>query len=138
LIVTKKLRLETKGNCHIIDITGDVQRGLAEAKLNAGTVTVFVMGSTAGVTTIECESGLLADFEKLWERIAPGGISYDHDADVGEGNGHSHVRASLLGPSLVVPFSDRKLLLGSWQQIVLIDFDNRPRSRQVVLQIMGE
>jgi secondary thiamine-phosphate synthase enzyme len=101
-------------------------------------VTVFVAGSTAGVTTIEFESGLLADFKNMWEKMVPRGVPYDHDSRWGDGNGFSHVRASLLGPSLVVPFSERKLTLGTWQQIVFADFDNRPRSRQIVLQIMGE
>jgi len=138
MVVTKKVRLETKGNCDIIDITPQVEHEVAVAKLNSGTVTVFVAGSTAGVTTIEFESGLRADFKNMWERIIPKDISYEHNGGFGEGNGFSHVRASLLGPSLVVPFSDRKLTLGTWQQIVFVDFDNRPRSRQIVLQIMGE
>jgi secondary thiamine-phosphate synthase enzyme len=136
--MTKKIRLETKGNCDIIDITPQVEHEVALAKLNSGTVTVFVAGSTAGVTTIEFESGLLVDFKNMWERMIPKNIPYDHDGLWGDGNGFSHVRASLLGPSLVVPFSDRKLTLGTWQQIVFVDFDNRPRSRQIVLQIMGE
>jgi secondary thiamine-phosphate synthase enzyme len=138
MVVTKKIKLETKGNCDIIDITPQVEHEVATAKMNSGTVTVFVTGSTAGVTTIESEAGLLADFKNMWEKIVPKNIPYDHDARWGDGNGFSHVRASLLGPSLVVPFSERKLTLGTWQQIVFADFDNRPRSRQVVLQIMGE
>jgi secondary thiamine-phosphate synthase enzyme len=138
MVVTKRIKLETKGNCDIIDITPQVEHEVALAKLNSGTVAVFVAGSTAGVTTIEFESGLLADFKNMWERIVPKNIPYDHDSRWGDGNGFSHVRASLLGSSLVVPFSDRKLTLGTWQQIVFADFDNRPRSRQIVLQIMGE
>lgn len=138
MVVTKKIKLETKGNCDIIDITPQVEHEVALAKLNSGTVTVFVAGSTAGVTTIEFEPGLLADSKNMWERLVPKGIPYDHDGRWGDGNGFSHVRASLLGPSLVVPFGDRKLTLGTWQQIVLVDFDNRPRSRQIILQIMGE
>jgi secondary thiamine-phosphate synthase enzyme len=138
MVVTKRVRLETRGNCDIIDITPQVEHEVALAKLNSGTVTVFVAGSTAGVTTIEFESGLLADFKNMWERMIPKNIPYDHDGRWGDGNGFSHVRASLLGPSLVVPFSDCKLTLGTWQQIVFVDFDNRPRSRQIVLQIMGE
>jgi secondary thiamine-phosphate synthase enzyme len=138
MIMTKKISLQTRGNCDIIDITPQVEHEVALAKLNSGTVTVFVAGSTAGVTTIEFESGLLVDFKNMWERMIPKNIPYDHDGRWGDGNGFSHVRASLLGSSLVVPFSDRKLTLGTWQQIVFVDFDNRPRSRQIVLQIMGE
>ena len=100
--------------------------------------TLFVAGSTAGVTTIEFESGLLSDFQSMWQRNVPKGIPYDHDRRWGDGNGYAHVRASLLGASLVIPFNDQKLTLGTWQQIVLVDFANRPRSRQIVLQIMGE
>jgi secondary thiamine-phosphate synthase enzyme len=138
MVVTKRISLQTRGNCDIIDITPQVEHEVALAKLNSGTVTVFVAGSTAGVTTIEFEPGLLADFKNMWERMVPENISYEHDGGFGEGNGFSHVRASLLGPSLVVPFSERKLTLGTWQQIVFADFDNSPRSRQIVLQIMGE
>ena len=138
MIVTKRIRLETKGNCDIVDVTRDIQRALTETKFTAGTVTIFVTGSTAGVTTVEYEPGLLNDLKNLWERVVPKDVPYQHDGGTGEGNGFSHVRASLLGPSLVVPFSEQKLLLGMWQQIVLLDFDNRPRSRTVVVQVMGE
>lgn len=138
MIVTEKISLETKGNCDIIDITPQVERKVAEASVNSGTVTLFVAGSTAGITTIEFESGLLSDFKAMWERQAPQNIPYGHDRRWGDGNGYSHVRASLLGPSLVVPFNDKRLLLGTWQQIVLVDFDNRPRSREIIVQIMGK
>ena len=138
MVVTKKISLQTKGECDIIDITRQVEKQVAEANINSGTVTLFIAGSTAGITTIEFESGLLADFQSMWERDVPRNIPYDHDRRWGDGNGYSHVRASLLGCSLVVPFTDKRLTLGTWQQIVLVDFDNRPRSRQVVLQIMGE
>jgi len=138
MVVTKRIGLQTKGECDIIDITPQVEQQVAEAGINSGTVTVFISGSTAGVTTIEFESGLLADFQSMWERTIPRNIPYDHDRRWGDGNGHSHVRASLLGGSLVIPFNDKKLGLGTWQQIVLVDFDNRPRSRQIMLQIMGE
>ncbi len=111
---------------------------VAEADVNSGTATVFISGSTAGVSTIEFESGLLSDFKSMWERLIPQDIRYEHDRAWGEGNGYSHVRASLLGASLVVPFNDKRLTLGTWQQIVLVDFDNRPRSRQIIMQIMGE
>jgi secondary thiamine-phosphate synthase enzyme len=138
MVVTKKISLQTRGNCDIIDITPQVAEQLAGAEVPNGTVTIFITGSTAGVTTIEYESGLLSDFQSMWERNVPRNINYNHDRAWGEGNGYSHVRASLLGASLVVPFQNKRLTLGTWQQIVLVDFDNRPRSRQILLQIMGE
>ena len=138
MVVTKKISLQTKGNCDIADITSQVEQHLAETEVNSGTVTLFVAGSTAGLSTIEFEPGVLSDFQSMWERNVPENIPYDHDRRWGDGNGYSHVRASLLGASLVVPFNNKRLTLGTWQQIVLVDFDNRPRSRQVVLQIMGE
>ncbi len=138
MVVTKKITLSTRGNCDIIDITPQVEQQVAESGVSNGTVTVFVSGSTAGVTTIECESGLVSDFQKMWGRIVPEIVPYDHDRRWGDGNGYSHLRASLLGASLVVPFNNKTLTLGTWQQIVLVDFDNRARSRQIILQIMGE
>ncbi len=138
MVVTKKISLQTKGNCDIIDITAQVAQQVAETSMNSGTVTLFVTGSTAGATTIEFESGLVSDFKGMWERNVPQSIPYDHDRRWGDGNGYSHIRASLLGASLVVPLNDKRLTLGTWQQIVLVDFDNRPRSRQIILQIIGE
>ena len=138
MIVTDTISFQTGGDCDIVDITSQVARRVAESSVNSGIVTVFVPGSTAGVTTIEYESGLVTDLQQMWERVVPGNIPYNHDRRWGDGNGHSHVRASLLGSSLVVPFNDRKLTLGTWQQIILVDFDNRPRARKVILQIMGE
>ena len=138
MVVTKKIELESKADGEIIDITTEVALQVAGADIKSGTVTVFITGSTAGITTIEFEPGLISDFKSLWERIIPKDIPYNHDRAWGDGNGHSHVRASLLGASLVVPFSNKKLDLGTWQQIVVVDFDNRPRSRLVLLQIMGE
>ncbi len=138
MVVTKKISLQSKGHCDIIDITPQVEQQVAETNINSGIVTIFVSGSTAGITTIEFESGLLSDLQNMWERIFPKNIPYDHDRRWGDGNGYSHVRAALLGASLVVPFSVKRLTLGTWQQIVLVDFDNRPRSRQLILQIMGE
>ena len=137
MVVTKKISLQTKGHGDIIDITSQVTRQVAEANINNGTATLFVTGSTAGISTIEFESGLVSDFQNMWERNVPTNISYDHDRRWGDGNGYSHVRASLLGASLVIPFSNKRLALGTWQQIVVVDFDNRPRSREIVLQIMG-
>jgi len=138
MVVTKKISLQTKGNCDIIDITPQVEQQVAETDINNGTATLFVAGSTAGITTIEFESGLLSDFKGMWERNASRDISYDHDRRWGDGNGYSHVRASLLGASLVVPFNNKRLTVGTWQQIVVVDFDNRPRSREIILQIMGD
>ena len=138
MVVTKKFSIQTNGQCDIADITPQVEQCLGEVNTNNGTVTVFVVGSTAGITTIEFETGLVSDFQNMWERTVPQSIPYDHDRRWGDGNGYSHIRASLLNSSLVVPFSDKRLALGTWQQIVLVDFDNRPRSRQIILQIMGE
>jgi secondary thiamine-phosphate synthase enzyme len=138
MVVTKRISLKSKGHCDIIDITPQVQQQLAETDISQGTVTLFISGSTAGISTIEFESGLLSDFQGMWERNVPTDITYQHDRAWGEGNGYSHVRASLLGASLVIPFSEKSLALGTWQQIVVVDFDNRPRSRQIVVQIMGE
>ncbi len=138
MVVTKKISLQSKGHCDIIDITPRVEQQIAAADINSGTVTLFVAGSTAGIATIELEPGLISDFQGMWERNVPKNTPYDHDRRWGDGNGYSHVRASLLGASLVVPFTDKRLTLGTWQQIVLVDFDNRPRPREIILQIMGE
>lgn len=137
-VETFDFSLKTSGDSDLIDITGKVSKALKDSGLLSGIVTIFVPGSTAGVTTIEYEEGAVRDFQGAIERIAPKGIHYHHDARWGDGNGYSHIRASLLGPSLTVPFSSSKLLLGTWQQIVLIDFDNRPRTRRVVIQVLGE
>ena len=138
MVQTKRIELKTKGNCDIIDITRQVTQEVAQTGLKDGTVTIFVPGSTGGVTTVEYESGLVSDLRQLFDRVVPTDIRYQHDRRWGDGNGHAHVRASLLGASLTVPFVDKRLTLGTWQQIVFLDFDNRPRSRQLVLQIMGE
>lgn len=137
-VVTKDIILQTKGNCDILDITSQVARKVEESGVNSGTVTLFVSGSTAGITTIEHEPRLLSDFKSMWDRVIPQNIPYEHNKTWGDGNGHSHVRASMLGASLTIPFIDKRLTLGTWQQIVFLDFDNRPRSRKMVLQIMGE
>jgi secondary thiamine-phosphate synthase enzyme len=138
MVQTRRIELKTKGHCDIIDITRQVTHEVAQTELRDGTVTIFVPGSTGGVTTVEYESGLVSDLRRLFDRVAPTDIPYQHDRRWGDGNGHAHVRASLLGASLTVPFVDKKLTLGTWQQIVFLDFDNRPRSRQLVLQIVGE
>lgn len=137
-VETKSFTVSTQGNCDILDITPQVSRELSGADLSSGTATVFVAGSTCAVTTIEYESGVLSDLKDAFERMAPEAMRYAHNARWGDGNGHSHVRASVLGPSLTVPFSEDGPLLGTWQQIVLVDFDNRPRTRKVIVQIIGE
>ncbi len=137
-IVTDFIAISTKGDTDIIDITGNVENRLEESGLKQGTVTFFVSGSTAGITTIEYEPGLLNDLPETFDKIAPKGARYHHDATWGDGNGYSHVRAAMLGASLVVPFQNGRMLLGTWQQIVVIDFDNRPRQRKIVMQINGE
>ncbi|OGP81005.1 MAG: secondary thiamine-phosphate synthase enzyme [Deltaproteobacteria bacterium RBG_13_65_10] len=137
-VVTKNLKLSTRGDTDVHDLTDRVAQALREAGIRDGTVTVFVPGSTAGVTTIEYEDGVVGDLRDAIERVAPRNIPYAHDAKWGDGNGYAHVRAALLGPSLSVPFQGGRLLLGRWQQIVLVDFDNRPRKREVVVQIVGE
>jgi secondary thiamine-phosphate synthase enzyme len=138
MVITGEISLRTQGDGDILDITAKVQKQITDSVINNGAATVFVTGSTAGITTIEFEPGLVADLQKLWERLAPKNIPYDHDARWSDGNGYAHVRASLLGASLVIPFIDRKLALGTWQQIIMVDFDNRPRQRTVIVQVMGE
>jgi len=138
MVKNTSIHVQTRGNCDFIDITDRVAQKVEQSSVSDGTVTIFVAGSTAGLTTIEFERGVLTDLEAMWERLVPRNINYCHDATWGDGNGYSHVRASLLGASLVVPFVNKRLTLGTWQQIILADFDNRARSRDIVLQIMGE
>ncbi len=137
-VVTDDIKFRTKGNCDVIDITSQVVNIVGQSGVNNGTVTLFVAGSTAGITTIEYEPRLVGDFRDMWDRVIPQSIPYEHNKTWGDGNGHSHVRASVLGASLAIPFVNKKLTLGTWQQIVVIDFDNRARARELVLQIMGE
>ena len=137
-IFSETFTLETRGETDIIDITDQIEGILDKSKLTNGTATVFVGGSTAGITTIEFEAGLLQDLREAFERLAPRDGYYAHNERWGDGNGYSHVRAALLGPSLQVPLVEGNLLLGTWQQIVLTDFDNRPRERKIVVQIIGE
>ncbi len=132
------LSKETKGFNEMHDLTDDVAKCVRESGLRDGIVTVFVPGSTGGITTIEFEPGLKRDLPEALNKIAPIGPTYHHDATWHDGNGFSHVRAALIGPSLTVPFQDSTLTLGTWQQIILVDFDNRPRSRKIVVQVMGE
>jgi secondary thiamine-phosphate synthase enzyme len=137
-VITDSVNISTQGNTDIIDVTRQVEGILHKTGLKEGNLSVFVSGSTAGVTSIEYEPGLLRDLPEAFEKFAPTGVTYHHDAAWGDGNGFSHVRAALLGSSFMVPFKDGKLLLGTWQQIVVIDFDNRPRNRNVIVQMMGE
>ena len=122
----------------MIDITRSISKAVEDSKIKCGIVTVFMAGSTAAVTTIEYEPGLKIDFPKMLSRIAPKNVEYEHDKTWHDGNGHSHIRASLVGPSLNIPFKDGRLLLGTWQQIVILEMDIRERERQIILQIMGE
>ena len=137
-VLTGYVEISTRGHTDIIDITQQVEQVLGETELRNGSLTVFVSGSTAGITSIEYEPGLLKDLPEAFEKMAPTGVSYHHDEAWGDGNGYAHVRAAMLGSSFTVPFDNGKLLLGTWQQIVVIDFDNRPRNRSVVVPMMGE
>jgi secondary thiamine-phosphate synthase enzyme len=137
-IVTKELHFNTKGEVEIVDLTGKVNNAVRESAVNDGIVTIFVPGATGAVTTIEYEPGLLHDLPAALERLFPQGLEYEHELRWHDGNGHSHVRAAFLGPSLTVPFKDQRLMLGTWQQVVFVELDNKPRSRRVILQIMGD
>lgn len=132
------ISLSTRGSCDTRDITPELTRLVADSRITHGTVTVFCPGSTGGLTTIEFEPGVVGDLAECFDRLAPQDLHYAHDAAWGDGNGHSHVRASLLGPSITVPIVDGSMTLGTWQQVVFIDFDNRPRDRRLVVQIVGE
>jgi len=138
MVVTRSININTRGNCDIIDITQEVAGEMSEAGVNDGVITIFAKGSTAGIATIENEPGLISDFKAMWDRLIPVNIDYKHNRAWGEGNGHSHIRASLLSASLTIPFANKRMFLGTWQQIVYLDFDNRPRSREIILQIIGE
>ncbi|KGK98293.1 secondary thiamine-phosphate synthase enzyme [Methanococcoides methylutens] len=137
-VLTRYLEYSTKGNSEIIDITDDVIRSVGGSGIGNGTVTVFAAGSTVAVTTLEYEPGLIHDLQQALERIAPQNIEYKHNERWHDGNGHSHVRASFLGQSESFPLIDGRLLLGTWQQIIFIDLDNKARSRKLVVQIVGE
>jgi len=138
MIVSKRISLQTGGSGDTRDITGRVERVVVESGMRNGVITLFIPGSTAGLTTVEFEPGAVADLQAAFERVAPRDAEYRHHLRWGDDNGHSHVRAALLGPSLSVPFVEGRLSLGTWQQIILVDFDTRPRRREVVAQIIGE
>ena len=137
-VSTQRITVQTKGHTDIVDITGHVADALEKSDLRNGMLIVFVPGSTAGVSTVEYEPGLIKDLPEAFEKFAPTGVSYHHDATWGDGNGYAHVRSALVGPSFSAPFSDGHMILGTWQQIILIDFDNRQRRRELVVQIIGE
>lgn len=137
-IVTNSFTIETQGHTDIINITAETADTLRQSGLFEGQLTLFVSGSTAGITSIEYEPGLLQDLPEAFEKFAPTGVNYHHDAAWGDGNGYAHIRAAMLGPFFTVPFQGGKLILGTWQQIVLVDFDNRARHREIVVQMIGK
>jgi len=137
-VANKSFEVSSKGADDVLDITPEVREAVASGRLTNGLATVFVMGSTAAVTTIEYEPGLVKDFPRMLDRVAPKGVPYEHERRWRDGNGRSHVKASLVGPSLTIPVVDGGLALGEWQQIVVAEFDLRPRARKVVVQLVGE
>jgi secondary thiamine-phosphate synthase enzyme len=137
-VVSDTIKLQTEGEGDMIDMTSQLSNIVKESKIKNGTVTIFISGSTAAVTTIEYESGLIHDFPTMLSRIVPKDIEYEHDNTWHDGNGHSHVRSSLIGPSITIPIIHGKLTLGTWQQVVLLEMDTRSRNRTVILQIMGK
>ena len=137
-VKTGNISLSTRGNTDIIDITKELERLVAESGLKSGTVTVFCPSSTSGLTTVEYEPGAVSDLKRLFEEIIPSKREYAHNATWDDGNGHSHMRASLLGPALTIPFVEGTITLGTWQQVIYVDFDIRPRQRELVVQILGE
>ncbi len=138
MVVTESIQFNTQGNGEVVDVTAQVARKVADSELNEGTVTIFSPSATSSLTTVEYESGLVHDLRGLFDRVAPQDIEYRHNLRWGDGNGHSHVRAALFGASLTVPFVGKRLTLGTWQQIVFLDFDVRPHNRELVLQMIGE
>lgn len=138
MIQTDTIQLSSRGDSDVIDISPHVQEILNKSKIREGVITIFVPGSTGALTTIEYESGAVSDLKNLLDKIIPQRQNYNHNLRWGDGNGHSHLRAALLGPSLSVPVVDSTMTLGTWQQIIFIDCDNRPRQRKIIVQIMGE
>jgi len=138
MIIQKKLSFSTKGFNDIIDITPSLKSHLNESSLKNGNILVFVPGATGGLTTTEFEPGLLKDIPELLEKLIPMSENYHHDNTWHDGNGYAHLRATLIGPSITIPFMDGTMQLGTWQQVIFIDFDNRPRQRELHLQIYGE
>jgi len=137
-VITYTITVISKGGNDVIDITRESEEAVKAGKLQNGILTIFVSGSTAAITTIEYEPGLKKDFPKMLDRLVPRDIEYQHNNTWHDGNGHSHVRASLIGPSLTIPFKNQALMLGTWQQIAFLEMDTRPRERKIVLQLIGE
>ncbi len=137
-VVSVNKSVNSRGDNHVIDITSEVATAIATEGIDSGIATVFVTGSTAGITTVEFEPGLVHDLDAAFDRLFPRALEYRHHERWEDDNGHSHVRASILGPSLTVPFRNGELMLGTWQQIILVDFDTRPRTREYVIQILGD
>ena len=137
MVETKRTKVKTKAGTDIVDITGLISKAIEGAKIKDGAVVIFVAGSTASISTIEYEPNLIKDINDALEKIAPSNIEYEHHKTWGDDNGVGHVRATFQGPGITVPFTNRRLMLGTWQQIVLMDFDTRPRDREIILQIMG-
>lgn len=137
-IVTKSFSVKTNGHTDIVDITSQVKNLFKEVGMTEGSILVFAPGSTAGITTIEYEPGLLQDYPAFFEKVIPSDVNYRHNETWHDGNGHSHVRAALQGASFTVPFAGSKILLGTWQQIILVDFDARPRERKIIVQLTGK
>ena len=137
-VISTSISLNTKGNADIHDITNQIASAVSKSGLTAGTVTIFCPSSTSALTTIEYESGALSDLRRLFDEIIPADREYAHNERWHDGNGHSHVRAALLGPSMTIPFVDGQLTLGTWQQVIYVDFDNRPRQRELIVQLIGE
>ena len=134
---TEKIIIETKGICDVVNLTPKIEKIVEKSEIKDGLVNIFITGSTAGLTTIEYEENLLRDFKEMMERLIPQKKSYYHDQTWGEANGFSHLRASLIGPEVTIPLEEGKILLGSWQQIVLCDFDRHPRTREVIVTIIS-
>jgi secondary thiamine-phosphate synthase enzyme len=137
-VITTSISLSTRGNADIQDITDQIANAISKSGLTSGTATIFCPSSTSALTTIEYESGALSDLRRLFDEIIPADGEYAHNERWHDGNGHSHVRAALLGPSLTIPFVEGQLTLGTWQQVIYVDFDNRPRQRTLVAQLIGE
>ena len=137
-VITMTIQVQSAGEGDLINLTEQTTKIVEQSKVVDGIATVFISGSTAALTTIEYEPGLKHDFPEMLSRVAPRNIEYEHDNTWHDGNGHSHVRASLIGPSLTIPFMNNVLLLGTWQQIVLIEMDTRPRRRSIITQVTGE
>lgn len=137
-VETRTIELRTEGDADVVDITEQVANAVRDTELRSGTATIFSPSATSALTTIEFEPGAVSDLRRLFDEVAAPDRHYAHNARWGDGNGHSHVRAALLGPSLTVPFVQRQLTLGTWQQIVFVDFDNRPRRRELVVQVIGD